>query len=55
MGEGAVRVLGSQGIVVVRGASGSAKAAAEAFAKGALADSGLGCAGHGEPGHECAH
>lgn len=55
MGDGAVRVLGSQGIVVARGASGSAKAAAEAFSKGALADSGLGCAGHGEPGHECAH
>jgi predicted DNA-binding protein (UPF0251 family)/predicted Fe-Mo cluster-binding NifX family protein len=56
MGEGAVRVLGSQGIVVARGASGQAKAAAEAFAKGALADSGVGCAGHGgEAGHECAH
>jgi predicted DNA-binding protein (UPF0251 family)/predicted Fe-Mo cluster-binding NifX family protein len=55
MGEGAVRVLGSQGIVVARGASGSAKTAAEAFAKGTLADSGLGCAGHGDPGHECAH
>jgi predicted DNA-binding protein (UPF0251 family)/predicted Fe-Mo cluster-binding NifX family protein len=55
MGEGAVRVLGSQGIVVVRGASGSAKAAAEAFAKGSLADSGVGCAGHGESGHECTH
>jgi len=56
MGEGAVRILGSHGIVVVRGASGSASAAAEAFAKGALGDSGLGCAGHsGEPGHECQH
>jgi len=55
MGDGAVRVLGSQGIIVTRGASGSAKAAAEAFVKGTLADSGLGCAGHGEPGHECAH
>ncbi len=55
MGEGAVRVLGSQGIVVVRGASGQARAAAEAYALGTLADSGLGCAGHGEDGHECAH
>ncbi|PKL06366.1 MAG: DNA-binding protein [Spirochaetae bacterium HGW-Spirochaetae-9] len=55
MGEGAVRVLGSQGIRVVRGASGSARAAAEAFARGTLADSGLGCAGHGEAGHECNH
>jgi predicted DNA-binding protein (UPF0251 family)/predicted Fe-Mo cluster-binding NifX family protein len=56
MGEGAVRVLGSHGIAVIRGASGDAKAAALAFAKGALADSGAGCAGHhGEPGHECQH
>lgn len=55
MGEGAVRVLGAQGIKVARGASGSARAAAEAFAKGALVDSGLGCAGHGEEGHECSH
>lgn len=56
MGEGAVRVLGSQGIIVVRGASGKARAAAEAFAQGKLADSGVGCAGHGgEPGHECSH
>lgn len=55
MGEGAVHVLGSQGITVVRGASGPARAAAEAFAKGELGDSGVGCAGHGEPGHECHH
>jgi len=55
MGEGAVRVLGSQGIRVVRGATGPARAAAEAFARGTLADSGLGCAGHGEAGHECNH
>jgi predicted DNA-binding protein (UPF0251 family)/predicted Fe-Mo cluster-binding NifX family protein len=55
MGMGAVNVLGSHGIKVIRGASGSAEAAAESFAKGALRDSGLGCSGHGEPGHECAH
>ena len=55
MGEGAVRVLAAQGIEVVRGASGQARAAAEAFAKGKLADSGVGCAGHGEDGHECTH
>lgn len=55
MGEGAVRVLGANGIAVVRGASGPARAAAEDFAKGRLSDSGLGCAGHGEPGHECTH
>ncbi|MCX7028422.1 MAG: DUF134 domain-containing protein [Spirochaetes bacterium] len=55
MGQGAVHVLEAQGIAVARGASGSARAAAEAFAKGEFADSGKGCAGHGEPGHECAH
>ncbi|MHB0897304.1 MAG: NifB/NifX family molybdenum-iron cluster-binding protein [Spirochaetales bacterium] len=55
MGEGAVRVLAAQGIKVVRGASGQARAAAEAFAKGTLADSGEGCAGHGGEGHECSH
>jgi len=55
MGEGAVRVLGAQGISVVRGASGDARAAAQAFANGTLADSGIGCAAHDEPGHECAH
>jgi predicted DNA-binding protein (UPF0251 family)/predicted Fe-Mo cluster-binding NifX family protein len=54
MGEGAVRVLGSNGIKVIRGASGKARAAAEAFASGAMADSGLGCAGHGED-HVCDH
>lgn len=52
MGEGAVRVLGSHGIAVIRGASGPARAAAEAFANGALKDSGLGCSGHGD---ECSH
>ena len=52
MGEGAVRVLGSHGLTVVRGASGDARAAAQAFANGEFVDSGVGCAGHGE-GHEC--
>jgi len=52
MGEGAVRVLASHGIAVARGASGDAKAAAQAFLEGALKDSGVGCAGHGD---ECSH
>jgi len=55
MGEGAVRVLAAQGIKVVRGASGQARTAAEAFVKGTLTDSGEGCVGHGEEGHECSH
>ena len=53
MGEGAVRVLGSHGIAVIRGASGDAKKAVQAFVDGTLSDSGLGCAAHGEDGHEC--
>jgi predicted DNA-binding protein (UPF0251 family)/predicted Fe-Mo cluster-binding NifX family protein len=55
MGEGAVRVLSSHGMIVVRGASGDARAAAQAFVNGRFVDSGVGCAGHGEPGHECTH
>lgn len=54
MGSGAVRVLASHGITVIRGASGDAKKAVEAFARGSLSDSGKGCAGHGENG-ECSH
>ena len=53
MGEGAVRVLVSHGIKVVRGASGSVRTAAEAFAAGRLADSGILCSSHGE--HDCSH
>lgn len=53
MGEGAVRVLGSHGIAVVRGASGEARAAAESFARGEFVDSGIGCADHG--GQSCGH
>lgn len=50
IGEGAVRVLGSFGIDVVRGASGSARGAAEAFLSGALTDTGANCSEHSE-GH----
>lgn len=51
IGEGAVRVLGSHGIRVVRGASGPVREAAEAFLAGKLVDGGANCAGH-EHGHE---
>ncbi len=57
IGEGAVRVLGSFGIAVVRGAQGRAKAAAEAFLAGTLTDTGANCAEH-EAGHAsggCGH
>jgi predicted DNA-binding protein (UPF0251 family)/predicted Fe-Mo cluster-binding NifX family protein len=53
MGEGAFRTLSSHGIAVIRGASGDARAAAEAFARGKLHDMGAGCAG--DDGHECGH
>jgi predicted DNA-binding protein (UPF0251 family)/predicted Fe-Mo cluster-binding NifX family protein len=58
MGEGAVRVLHAHGIEVVRGASGSARDAAERFGAGTLGDSGASCAAHA-PGHhhgpDCDH
>lgn len=55
MGAGAVRVLASHGIAVVRGATGDAKEAVQSFVDGKLADSGTGCAGHGDDGHTCSH
>ena len=57
MGEGAVRVLTSHGIKVIRGASGEARAAVQAFVQGSLLDSGTGCAEHpeGAQGHKCNH
>lgn len=54
MGEGARNVLESSGIEVVRGCSGTAAEAVEAYLHGRLADSGEGCAAHGE-GHVCPH
>ena len=58
IGEGAVRVLGSFGIKVLRGAQGSAKQAAADFLAGRVVDTGANCAGHGNSGaegHQCAH
>jgi predicted DNA-binding protein (UPF0251 family)/predicted Fe-Mo cluster-binding NifX family protein len=55
MGDGAVRVLSSNGIKVIRGAAGKARDAAESLASGKLSDSGELCAGHGQAGRECAH
>lgn len=52
MGEGAVRVLSSNGISVIRGISGGARAAAESLAKGTLKDTGVNCEGHGQ-GSDC--
>jgi predicted DNA-binding protein (UPF0251 family)/predicted Fe-Mo cluster-binding NifX family protein len=56
MGAGAVRVINSHGIKVIRGASGDTKNAVQAFVNGELGDSGVGCAGHSsEDGHVCSH
>lgn len=53
MGEGAVRVLRSNGIEVLRGATGGAREAVETWLRGSLADSGVGCSEHGA--HGCEH
>jgi len=52
MGEGAVRVLNSSGIEVLRGCSGDVRAVALKWLEGTLADSGDSCSEHG---HECSH
>jgi predicted DNA-binding protein (UPF0251 family)/predicted Fe-Mo cluster-binding NifX family protein len=54
MGQGALNALRASGIEVLRGASGPARAAVEAYLAGKLADSGIGCASH-EAHHECGH
>lgn len=51
MGEGAVRILKANGIEVIRGASGTARAAVDAWIAGSVKDSGVGCTEHG--GHDC--
>jgi predicted Fe-Mo cluster-binding NifX family protein len=50
MGDGAVNVLGSNGIKVVRGCSGDVRAVADKWISGGLSDSGIGCSEHG---HDC--
>ncbi len=46
MGQGAVNVLGNNGIKVLRGCSGNVKEVAESWLAGNLHDSGLACAQH---------
>lgn len=55
MGAGALNVLSNHGIQVVRGCSGEVKAVAEAWLKGELADSGVGCSHTHDDGHVCNH
>ena len=52
MGQGAVNVLNSQGIQVLRGCSGDVKAVTESWLAGNLKDSGIACAQHQQDCHE---
>ncbi len=52
MGQGAVNVLGNNGIEVLRGCSGNVKAVTENWLAGNLNDSGLACAQHEHGCHE---
>lgn len=54
MGDGAVYVLESNGIEVVRGCSGDKKEVLDSFLSGKISDSGQGCTAH-EEGHECGY
>lgn len=54
IGNGAVNVLTANGIETIKGASGTAKAAVEAFLQGALQDQGDICQAHGAD-HVCHH
>lgn len=50
MGGGAVNVLTSHGIEVVRGCSGNVRDVAQAWLDGSVSDSGSSCAAHGDCG-----
>ena len=56
MGDGALNVLNNQGIRVLRGCKGEARKLVEAYLKGFVLDSGVGCHHHdGEGEHHCSH
>ena len=50
MGDGAVTILNSNGIRVVRGCAGDVRQVTEAWLGGEVADSGAGCQSHGPDG-----
>jgi len=52
MGQGAVQVLNSHGIDVLRGCSGGVKDVVESWLAGNLSDSGISCASHEHGCHE---
>lgn len=58
MGNGALNVLNSQGIQVLRGCCGDVQQVVNTYLKGYILDSGIGChqhEKHGEEGHQCTH
>lgn len=52
MGQGAVNILGQNGIEVLRGCSGPVKDVAQRWLTGTLTDSGLACAAHEHGCHD---
>lgn len=52
MGQGAVNILGANGIQVLRGCSGDVQAVTEKWLAGNLKDSGLACSSHEHGCHE---
>jgi predicted Fe-Mo cluster-binding NifX family protein len=55
MGNGALNVLNTHGIKVLRGNSGEARVKVDEFLDGKLGDSGIACMHHGDEGHTCSH
>lgn len=60
IGAGAINVLNSAGIEVIRGCSGDVTTLVKQYASGTLTDSGVSCASHEghhsqEGGHQCSH
>lgn len=55
MGAGALNVLAKHGIQVVRGCSGNVVEVAEAWLRGDITDSGVGCSHTHDDGHVCNH
>ncbi|MCP4714061.1 MAG: dinitrogenase iron-molybdenum cofactor biosynthesis protein [Deltaproteobacteria bacterium] len=51
MGQGAVNVLGNNGIKVYRGCAGDLEAVVESWLSGQVVDSGVGCTSHGSCSH----
>lgn len=56
IGNGAINVLNSCNVEVVRGCSGNTKDVVEQYLEGKILDSGISCAHHQhEHGHQCSH